>query len=164
MIRPPRGQGGLQSVVGHSCGRSSEVLYRMGDHTSKGQLLYVVYLPYLRGEARHMWGTSFTARYGDGSSRYRIWCLRRGRETVLIVGTDRHIIQAAPEWAAEESFRCSKAWGAKYNFLIYVADAEAQIGHVPFEVDAPEPGDEQFWVEYAGPFTNGAVRVSGPWG
>lgn len=138
--------------------------YRLGDHTSKGNILYMVHLPSRRGSFRHLWGQSWSTGT-DMDWKIVWWCLRNGRETALVIGTSRHSIQPAQGWTLETGYACSKVWGARYKFLIHVSDEDAYIPErLPYEIDAEPALPDEFWVRYSGPFTGGAVRVSGPWG
>lgn len=126
---------------------------RLGHHTSKGTLLYMVRTG---GDSQeYAWGVGGRDLKGVPLTKFS-----RGREHILLIGPPDEKVVLREGWI----FELVQADPQAFDFVIHVFDASEDI--------SPEKGfpigkthlAEHYWVVYQSPWTGNAERIAGPWG
>jgi hypothetical protein len=126
------------------------------EEAARVKYLERVILPEGGGTFNHYWGTVDSP--GNSSDEMAI-CLSKGRFRIHVEGFAGDKVMPAKGW--EKAVVCEPS--ALNTVAVYTVPGEprsTEYGPVPEK----SRHDDNFWVEYVGPLTRGAMRRAGPFG
>lgn len=131
--------------------------HRLGDHASKGTILYVVSAPMLR-PASYEWGE--TRHVGGSGDDIVFSCATKGRIRVLVAAPSHMRPVWKSGWVIDRD-RCFDG----VTFIITVSELEEGIQDAVSDLlYKGTQSEKELWIIYHGPKTDGYKRISGPWG
>lgn len=132
----------------------------LGDHMSKGTILYAITSMGGPEARRHIWGRVAPILIGSREG-HRLVGLRNGREHVLYEASPGQRVATTAGWHEVELAVCL----APKRWLIRVGEVDE--GDREIATGCPDwflPPEKCWWTLYEGPWTAGRTRYSGPWG